>query len=441
MQVETDHLKNIALDVLKQAKALGASQAQISLQKSTGYEVEVRLGEVDTLTFNRDQAMSIEVYFGQQKGCANSSDLTPDNIQLAVETACAIAKVAQADPFAGLPDAQDMVQNYPDLDLYHPWMLETLDAIEMAKTCESAGLVMDKRLTNSEGAGLSTRQGCGVYANSHGFIGSCLTSKHSLSCTLIAQEKQDMQRDYWYTIARNAHDLQAEKIVGEMAAERALKKLDAKRLKTGPANIIFSAEMASSFLGHFIAAIAGGNLYRHASFLCDHLNQKIFPDFVRIYENPHIPGALGSSPFDSEGLATRSQDFVQEGILCSYMLDTYSARKLNLKPTGNTGGVHNLMIDPHDLSLDALFKEMGQGLYVTEVMGQGVNILTGDYSRGVSGFWVENGEIQYPVHEITIAGNLRDMFANMVAVGNDIDTRSNILTGSILLDKMMVAGS
>lgn len=440
MHIEVDNLKNIAIDILKQAKSLGASGAQVSLQKSTGFEVDVRLGEVETVTFNRDQALSIEVFLGQSKGAANSSDLTAENISAAVQIACDIAKVAQADPFAGLPDAKEMVQHYPDLDLYHPWEMDTAMAIEIAKACEDEGRSFDKRISNSDGANISTRQGCGVYANSHGFIGSCLTTKHGLSCSLIAQDGQDMQTDYWYTVARDAHMLQANKAVGEIAAQRAVNKLGAKRIKTGKYQVIYAAEIAGSLIGHFTAAISGGNLYRHASFLCDHLQQKIFPEFVHIHENPHIPGAIGSSPFDSEGLATRNQDFVQDGVLQSYILDTYSARKLNLKATGNTGGVHNLMIDTSDLSLESLLKEMGRGLYVTGVMGQGVNILTGDYSRGVTGFWVEEGIIQYPVHEITVASNLRDMFSHIIAIGNDIDRRSNILTGSILLDEMMIAG-
>jgi PmbA protein len=439
MQIEVENLKNLALDALKQAKAKGAAQAQISLQKSAGFDVKVRLGEVDTISFNRDQGIDIEVYDGQRKGIASTSDLTEKSIEAAVNIACEMAKVTQADSFAGLADAQYMAQDYPNLDLYHPWSIEMPEAIEWAKTCEEAALGFDKRINNSEGATLATHSGCSVYANSHGFIGSYLGSKHSVSCVVIATQ-QDMQRDYWYTAARDAKLLQSSKTVGEMAAQRTLNKLNAKRIKTGQAQVIFAAEVASSLWGHFLAAIAGGNLYRNASFLCDHLKQKIFPEFIHVHEAPHLLGALGSAPFDGEGLATRAQDFIHQGILQSYMLDSYAARKLNLIPTGSASGVHNLIIDPSDLNLDDLFKQMGTGLYVTELMGQGVNILTGDYSRGVTGFWIENGVIQYPVHEITIAGNLRDMFANMIAVGNDIDRRGNILTGSVWLDKMMIAG-
>ncbi len=439
MSFDEEYLKNLAHDALSLAKTKGADQAQVSLQKSAGFDVKVRLGEVDTISFNRDQAIDIEVYYQQRKGVAITSDLTKESITAAVNIACDMARVTEIDSFSGLADAKYMAKDYPDLDLYHPWDIQMDDAIELAKTCESAGLSLDKRIVNSDGATLATHAGCAVYANSHGFIGSCLSSKHSLSCLLIAKA-QDMQRDYWYTTARDAKFLQSAKTVGEIAAQRTLHKLDARRLKTQQTPVIFSAEAAGSLWGHFMSAVAGGSLYRNSSFLCGHLNQKIFPEFIHIHENPLRKGGLGSAPFDNEGLATRAQDFVREGMLISYMLDSYSARKLKLTPTGNASGVHNLEIDPSDSGLEDLFKEMGKGLYVTELMGQGVNILTGDYSRGVTGFWIENGTIQYPVHEITIAGNLRDMFANIIKVGKDIDHRSNILTGSVWLDKMMVAG-
>ncbi|MFA6037976.1 MAG: metalloprotease PmbA [Legionellales bacterium] len=439
MQLEVENLKHLTQDALKQAQALGATSAQVSAQKSAGYEVKVRLGEVDTISFNRDQGIDIEVYKGQRKGIASTSDLSVLSIESAVKIACDMANVTQEDSFAGLADARYMAKDYPDLDLYHPWNLEVVDAITLAKTCEAAALNYDKRISNSDGASLSTRTSCSVYTNSHGFMGSYLSSRHGLSCVAIAKQ-QDMQRDYWYTTSRNAALLQNAKTVGEIAAQRTIEKLNAKRVKTGQYPIIFAAEIASTLWGHLLAAISGDSLYRNASFLCDHLQQKIFPDFIHIHENPHIKGAIGSAPFDGEGLATRAQDFVRNGILTSYILDSYAARKLNLTPTGNASGVHNLTIASSDLNLAALFKKMGTGLYVTELMGQGVNILTGDYSRGVTGFWIENGEIQYPVHEITIAGNLRDMFANIQTVANDVDTRMNILTGSVLLGKMMVAG-
>jgi PmbA protein len=439
MNVEIQELTQLSQAALAQAKSLGASSAQISMQKSAGFEVKVRLGEVDTISFNRDQGIDIEVYKGQRKGIASTSDLSQNSIESAVTIACEMANVTEEDSFAGLADAKYMAKDYPDLDLYHPWGIEVVDAIDIAKNCEAAALNYDKRITNSDGASLSTRTSCTVYTNSHGFTGSYLSSRHGLSCVTIAKQ-QDMQRDYWYTTSRDAKLLQNGKAVGELAAERTIAKLNAKRIKTGQYNVIFAAEVASTLWAHFLGAISGDSLYRKASFLCDHLNQKVFPDFIHIHENPHLKGAIGSAPFDGEGLATRAQDFVQNGILKSYILDSYAARKLNLTPTGNANGVHNLTIDPSDLNLKDLFKQMGQGLYVTELMGQGVNILTGDYSRGVSGFWIENGEVKYPIHEITIAGNLRDMFANLICVACDIDTRGNILTGSVLLDKMMVAG-
>lgn len=433
-------LRELAADILQQAKARGATQAEVSLQVTAGFDAKVRLGEVDTVSFNRDQQVSIEVYFGQRSGAASSSDLSMESIKAAVNMACDIAQVTEEDPFSGLADAIYMAKKYPDLDLYHPWGIDMQSAIALATECEEHARAYDKRITNTEGASISTSDSYYVYANSHGFVGSCPSSKHSLSCTAIAEHAHDMQRDYWYTVARDAKLLQAGKIIGENAAARAVRKLDARRIKTEKVPVIFAAEIASSLIGNFLAAISGGNLYRHASFLCDHLNQPVFPEFVRISENPHILGALGSNPFDSEGMATTAKDFVTKGVLKSYILSSYSARKLNLKPTANADGVHNLMVASQAKDLPDLLRTMGRGLYVTELMGQGVNLITGDYSRGVAGFWVENGELQYPVHEITIAGNLRDMLMGITAIGNDIDTRGNILTGSIAINQMMVAG-
>jgi PmbA protein len=433
-------LKNLAQDILQQAKARGATQAEVSLQLSAGFDVKVRLGEVDTVSFNRDQQITIEVYYGQRTGAASSSDLSADNIKAAVAMACDMAQVTQEDDCAGLLDPIYIARSYPDLDLHHPWSIGATDAIELAKECEDYARQFDKRITNSDGATLATTESYYVYANSHGFMGSCPSSRHSISCVVIAEHSHDMQRDFWYTSARDAKNLQTVKNVGEIAADKTIKRLNARRIKTTQAPVIFDASIAGSLIGHFLAAISGSNLYRESSFLCDHLNQQIFPSFVHIFEDPLIPGAMGSNPFDSEGMATYKKDFIKDGVLCSYLLSSYSARKLKLKPTGNADGVNNLFIDPHPHDLNALLKSMGRGLYVTELIGQGVNILTGDYSRGVAGFWVENGIIQYPVHEITIAGNLRDMFRNLVAIGNDVDRRGNILTGSILLDKMMIAG-
>lgn len=433
-------LQQLSAEVIKEAITLGASSAEVGIGVDSGFSVSVRLGEVETVEFNRDKGVGVTVYFGQKKGSASSSDTSPDAIKKVVEKACYIARYTNEDPYSGLASKELMAYGYPDLDLYHPWQINTEQAIELALNCEQMALSFDKRIKNSEGSSVSTLQGYRVYRNSHGFMGAYPSSRHNISCMLIAEENGEMQRDYSFTVARDANDLESTKWVAIEAAKRTLRRLHSTKLKTCQAPVLFSAEVASGLLSKLLAAIRGSSIYRRSSFLLDCLDKQIFPSFVHIYEQPHLLKGLGSAPFDDEGVRTNDHDIVCDGILKSYLLSSYSARKLGLETTGNAGGVHNLRIKTSDSNLPDLLKEMGTGLYVTELIGQGVNIVTGDYSRGAAGFWVEHGEIQFPVHEITIASNLKDMFRNLVKIGNDVETRSNILTGSILIEQMMIAG-
>ncbi len=433
-------LEDLVGAILDEAKAHGASAAEAALSIGSGLSVTVRLGEVETIEHNRDKGLGVTVYFGQRKGSASTSDFGLAAIKETVRAASSIAKFTAEDNCAGLADASLMAQEVPDLDLHHPWALSAEQAIEMARACEDAARSVDARITNSEGGSLSSHQGLHAYGNSHGFLGGYASTRHSLSCAVIGQDSSGMQRDYWYSVARDSSELESATDIGKRAAERTLRRLNARRLGTCQAPVIFTAEIATSLLSHFISAIRGGNLYRKSSFLVDHLGKQIFPAHVHIHEQPHIKKALGSAPFDSEGVATRARDLVSGGVLQSYVLDSYAARKLDMQTTGNAGGVHNLFIDSGAHDLPGLLKLMGKGLLVTELIGMGVSTLTGDYSRGAAGFWVENGEIQYPVEEITIAGNLRDMFMHLVEVGSDIDLRGNTRTGSILIENMTIAG-
>jgi PmbA protein len=437
---QLERLQSLVADVLDEAKRQGAGAAEAGLSVDTGLSVTVRLGEVETVEHHRSQGLGVTVYFGQRKGSASTTDLRPAALRETVAAACRIAQHAAEDEYAGLPDADMLAREFPELDLYHPWELEPERAIELATLCEDAARAHHPAIANSEGASLHTFQGLRVAGNSLGFIHGYPSSRHSLSCSVIGQQGEEMQRDDWWTAARDAADLEDAAAVGRIAAERTVRRLGARALSTRQCPVIFAADVAGGLLGHFIGAIRGGNLYRKSSFLLDRLDTRVFPEFVRIHENPHLTKALGSAPYDSEGVTTRPHDLVREGVLRSYVLNSYSARKLGLKSTGNAGGVHNLILEPGELDLDGLLKKMGTGLLVTELMGQGVNILTGDYSRGAAGFWVENGEILYPVEEITIAGNLRDIYMNIQAVGNDADLRGNTRTGSILLAAMTVAG-
>lgn len=441
----SDRLNNAALEqaaeiALQQAKSQGATAAEVGVSQSKGLSVTVRQGDVETLEYNNDTGLGITVYFGQSKASASTSDLRPEAIADAVKAASGIAKHTQADDCAGLADADLMATEFPDLSLYHPWDIDAERAIIIATECEQAGFDVDSRINNSEGASVSSHEGGRVYANSHGFIGSTISSRHSVSCTLIANDDNGMQRDYWYDIARDATDLDSVKNIGQRAARNTLQRLNARAMTTGSYPVIFAAEVAPSLFGQFISAIRGGALYRKSTFLLDHLGKQIFPEFMHIHEQPRLLKALGSTAFDGDGVATQTRDIITDGILQGYVLDSYSARKLNMKTTANAGGVHNLTIDSGDLDFAGLLKEMGTGIVVTETMGMGVNIVTGDYSQGAAGYWVENGEIQYPVDEFTIASNLRDMFLGIQAVGKDVNMRGNTRTGSVWIDNMKIAG-
>ncbi len=438
---DTARLATLSEMVLSEACSLGATSAEVGLSVSSGFSVTVRLNDIETLEHYRDQSLAVTVYKGQAKGSASTSDLNDASVRDVVASACSIAGFTAKDDCAGLADPDLMAKDIPDLQLYHPWQVTVEEAIDLAKTCESAARDSDKRIINSEGASVTTYGGASIYANSHGFLGGYGGTRHSMSCSVIAGDEKQMQRDYWYSSARQHSTLQSADSIGLQAAERALQRLDARKLETCQAPVVFSPEMARSLLGSFIGAIRGGALYRQASFLLDYKGKAVFPDFITITEKPHLLSALGSAPFDTEGVSTHERDIVQRGVLQDYVLDSYSARKLGMQTTANAGGVRNLHITQGDQSQAELLQTMGKGLLVTEMMGQGVNNVTGDYSRGASGFWVENGEIQYPVEEITVAGNLKDMFMGIQAIANDVDTRSNIITGSILIDNMTIAGN
>ncbi len=436
----TDRLTILAQRVLAQAKQRGATAVEVSASIDNGFSVNVRLGDVEIVEYQRDNGIGITVYFGKRKGSASTTDLTTAAIDSAVEAACQFAQYATDDPYAGLADRDLMATNVLELDLYHPWSIELPQAIELACNAEQAARDVDQRITNSDGASVSTSNGIRLYANSHGFVGTYASSSHSLHCVPVASEQDDMQRDYSYTVARDPNELDNAAIIGKQAGQRAVARLHAKPIVTTQVPVILQAEIARGFVGHLVSAISGLSQYRQASFLLDKLQQSVCAKHISISEQPHLPKAMGSRAFDGDGVATRTKTFVEQGELQSYVLSSYSARKLNRQTTGNAGGVNNLMINHSDLTLPQLCQQMGTGLLVTELIGQGVNIVTGDYSRGAVGFWVENGTIQYPVAEITIAGNLADLWLNLVAVANDVDRRGRIHSGSILLEQMTVAG-
>ncbi|MDW6091766.1 metalloprotease PmbA [Vibrio rhizosphaerae] len=419
-----------------------ADAAEVAITKSTGLSVSTRFCEVENVEFNSDGALGITVYRGQRKGSASTSDLSEQAIRQTVMAALDIAHYTSEDPFAGPAPKALMVQEIPDLDLFHPDEPNPDQAASIAIAAERAALDYSPKIKQSDGASYDSHYGVKVYGNSHGLLASYASSRHSISCCVIGQGEQDrMERDYSYTIARHKDDLWTPQQVGQLAAERTVSRLDPQKLKTGHYPVMFAPEVATGLIGHFVMAISGGNLYRKSSFLLDHLGEQIFPDWFSIAERPHILRGLASSPFDSEGLATRDLDIVTGGVLETYLLTSYAARKLNMTPTGHAGGIHNWFVKSSGgRNFEQMLKDMDTGFLVTEVMGQGVNIVTGDYSRGAAGFWVENGEIQYPVSEITIAAGLKEMFSNIVAVGNDVDVRSQIQTGSILIESMKVAG-
>ncbi len=433
-------LEKTIASVLDKARLAGATAAEAAISAETGFCVTARMGEVETVEHNRDNGLGITVYFGHRKGSASTTDTSEQGIISSVQAACDIARYTAEDKCAGPADKENLATEFIDLDMNHPWAVDTNAAIELAIQCEAAALEYDKRITNSEGGSVSSHTGLRVYGNSHGFLNGYASSYHSASCAVIAEDDSGMERDYWYSSSRQAEALEDMASIGHKAAERTLSRLGAQRLGTRKAPILFSADVAASLLGHFVSAIRGSSLYRKASFMLDRVDEQIFAEHIRIHEQPHLLAALGSAPFDNEGVVTTPRDLVTEGVLQGYVLDSYSARRLGLKTTGNAGGVHNLTIEPGELDAQGLLKKMDTGLLVTELMGSAVNGVTGDYSRGAAGFWVEAGEIQYPVAEITIAGHLNDMYKNMVAVGNDVDLRRNTRTGSILLEEMTIAG-
>jgi PmbA protein len=435
-----ERLSGLAREVLQRCAALGASQAEVAMNEDTGLAVNVRMGEVETVERNRDRGVGVTVYFGQRKGSASTADLQPASLEATVAQACAIARHTEADPAAGLADPARMARESREFDAWHPWALDADRAIALAVEAERAGRDADARIANSDGASAHSGESVSVYANSHGFVGAERGTQHSLSVTLIAGSGDGMQRDYWYTSALSPDDLESPAQVGRRAAERTVARLHPRPIRTGDYPVLFAPEMARSLVGHLLGAVSGGALYRRASFLLDHAGKRILPAWFNVMERPHLPRGLRSSSFDNEGVATRDSDLVRDGVLQRYLLGSYSARKLGLESTGNAGGVHNVEVTANAEGLQAMMRGMGRGLLVTELMGQGANTVTGDYSRGASGFWIENGEIAHPVDELTIAGRLQDLFLGIEAVGADVDRRSHVAVGSILVGKLMVAG-
>ena len=438
---QAESFKNIVADTLKMAQASGATQAEAGLSVSQGLSVATRMGSVETIEHQQDNGLGISVYVGQHKGSASTSNLDPEAIRKTVEAACNIARYTSEDPCAGLADAELMAREIHDLDLYHPWDIEPQAVIDLALECENSALEFDPRIVNSDGASVDSSAGLSVYGNSHGFLQALHKTRHSISCSVVAESDGNMQRDYWYDISRHADGLDSARSVGEMAAERTVRRLDASKLQTQQAPVLFVPELARGIIGSFTAAIGGAAQYRKASFLLGAAGERVFPEFFQLYENPFILQALGSANFDAEGVATSEAKLVVDGVVQNYLLDSYSARKLGLTTTGHASGVHNLTLDHTGKTFDECLAAMHRGFLVTELMGHGVNNVTGDYSRGAAGFWVENGKLDYPVEEVTIASNLREMFKGIVEIGRDIDLRSSIRCGSMLIDNMTIAGS
>ena len=440
-----DQLKQLAQDVLRFARDKGATDAAVEISEGAGLSVGVRRGKIETIEQNKDKGIGVTVFIGQQRGNASTSDFSADALKATVDAAYNIARFTAADDCAGLPDADMLEKNPQELKLFHPWKINTEEAIHLAKRAEAAAFEVDPRIKNSEGAGVYANQSQFVAANSIGFMGGYAFSRHTISVAPIAGSGKNMQRDYWYSSSRNPKKLAQPEAIGHYAAERALSRMHARKLDTRKCPVLFEAPLAVGLVGALVQAVSGGALYRKSTFMLDTLGKSIFPGHIQLIEDPHILGAAGSSPFDGEGVKTQKRAVVKDGVLQGYFLSTYSARKLGMQTTGNSGGSHNLQFTS-DLTkardnFATMLKKMGTGLLVTELMGQGVNYMTGDYSRGASGFWVENGVIQYPVEEITIAGNLADMFQQIVAVGADTMTRGTKQTGSILIESMTVAGN
>jgi PmbA protein len=433
-------LQEIAADVLDFAKKGGATACETDVSEGFGQSATVRKGEVETIEYNRDKGVGVTVYVGQQRGHASTSDFSREAVEATVAAALSIARFTAPDPCAGLADASLMARECPDLDLYHPWRPSVEESIGLARECERTAFAVSPKITNSEGASVSTQESHFVSANSLGFMGGYASSRHSVSCSMIAGEGDAMQREYWYDSRRDAADLMAAEAVGQRAAERALARLGARKIKTCEVPVLFEAPLAVGLIGNFVHAVSGGALYRKSSFLLDSIGQPVFSPLVNISERPHQRKTFGASPFDNDGVATHDREVVIDGLLQGYFLSTYSARKLGLETTGNAGGSHTLFVAPGEMDFAALVKHMDRGLIVTELLGHGVNYVTGDYSRGAAGFWVEKGKIKHPVEEITIAGNLRDMFRNIVAIGNDALPRGAKHCGSVLIERMKIAG-
>ncbi len=438
--VATGELERVAHAVLDAAQAAGATSAETEVSQGTGLSVTVRKGEVETIAYNRDKGVSLTVYVGRRRGTASTADFAADALAATVAKAVAIARYTAEDPCAGLADPAQLARNWPNLDLFHPWDIAVEDAIELGREAERAALAVDRRLTNTEGASVARGESEFVYANTNGFCGGYRSSRHHIDCSVIGDDGGAMQRDYWYTAARAPSDLLAAVEVGRIAGERTARRLNARKLGTLECAVLFEAAEASDLIGSFVQAVSGGSLYRRTSFLLDRLGEPVFAPHVTIREEPHLERGRGSAPFDAEGVTTEPRDVIRDGVLQGYFLGSYSARKLGMQTTGNAGGAHNLVVSHGADDLAGLMRKMGRGLLVTEQLGHGVNPVTGDYSRGVAGFWIEDGMLAYPVEEITIAGNLKAMFQGIVAIGNDIDTRGSRHVGSILLDRLTVAG-
>ena len=439
--LDQKELEDIVSLVLDEAREQGVDQAEAAASHAIGLCATARLGSVESLEYTNDRGVGVTVYKDQKKGSASTSDFSPAALREAVIKACSFAKYTAADEHSGLADKELMARDIPDLDLAHEWEIQSDDAIRIAIDCEDAARGFDSRVTNSEGASVSSSSGVRAYGNTHGFLAGFPTTSHSINCVVIGESNGDMERDYWYSSARDAKDLESPQEIGKTAARRTIQRLGSRKIKTETAPILFAPEVARGFIGHAISAVSGGAQYRKSSFLLDAVDEQIFPDFVQIQERPHIPKALGSTPYDAEGVATRELDLVVDGVLQGYILGSYSARRLGLQTTANAGGAHNLLVPGDSEDMESLIKSMHRGFLVQELIGQGVNAVTGDYSRGAVGHWVENGEISYPVHEITIAGNLKDLYQRISAIGNDQDLRSGIRCGSLLVDAMTIAGA
>ena len=436
-------LQQYAQDVLAHAKKSGASDCEVDVSEGFGQSVSVRCGDVETIEYNRDKGIGVTIYLGQHKGHASTSDFSPAALRETVEAALNIARFTAADACAGLPEKELLAsreQGFADLDLYHPWLLPVEGAIDLATRCEQAAFAVSPQVSNSEGATVSIQEGQFVSANSLGFMGGYPSSRHYLSCSVIAGKDENMQRDDWYSTSRDAQRMASPEAIGDYAARRALARLGARKIKTCKVPVLFEAPLAASLIGNFIHAVSGGSLYRKTTFLADSLGTKIFSKKLNISERPHLRGALASGYFDSDGVATQDREVVVDGVLQGYFLSVYTARKLGMQTTGNAGGCHNLIVHPGKRDFQGLLKKMGRGLLVTELLGQGVNYVNGDYSRGAAGYWVEHGEIVHAVEEVTIAGNLRDMFRHIAGVGNDVLERGSKQVGSILVEQMKVAG-